>query len=231
MAAPEKISVYSLNDLKNTSDDAIPAYLNSLKFKQSHTLSDVRLALGYSAFLICAACFYWDYKFGFESTKIYTTIAVALYTIINSALTLWIWGVEKGIIYVGTTPNGEKIEITTSVKKHVPVYNIVVKTTSKSGKTKEIKFKREFRKWFDAKGNMVAQPFQQLWASNVECIGMVDQKNIVRTKEEGKKTIEVAGKDASMDEKWASLLAESQPGVTGVETESGTASKRGKGKK
>merc|ERR1711939_65250 len=51
----EKISVHSLADLKNTSDDAIPAYLNSLSFKQSHTLTDTRLALGYSAFLICAA--------------------------------------------------------------------------------------------------------------------------------------------------------------------------------
>lgn len=96
-------------DLKNTSDDAIPNYLNSLKFKQSHTLTDVRLGLGYSAFLIAAACFLWDYKFGFESTKYYTAGAVIVYSILNSALTLWIWLKEKGIIYVGTAPNGETV--------------------------------------------------------------------------------------------------------------------------
>lgn len=96
-------------DLKNTSDDAIPNYLNSLKFKQDHTLTDVRLALGYSAFFVAAACFLWDYKFGFESTKYYSAAAVLVYSVLNSALTLWIWLKEKGIIYVGTAPNGDTV--------------------------------------------------------------------------------------------------------------------------
>lgn len=96
-------------DLKNTSDDAITNYLNSLKFKQSHSLTDVRLALGYSAFLVAAACFLWDYKFGFESTKYYTAAAVAIYTVLNGLLTLWIWGKEKGTVYVGTAPSGETV--------------------------------------------------------------------------------------------------------------------------
>lgn len=96
-------------DLKNTSDDAIPNYLNSLKFKQSHTLIDVRLALGYSALLIAGACFAWDYKLGWDDTKYYTAAAVAVYTLVNGALTLWIWLVEKGVVYQGTSPSGEKV--------------------------------------------------------------------------------------------------------------------------
>lgn len=107
-------SLYSdtvATDLKNTADDAIPNYLNSLKFKQTHFLSDVRLGLGYTAFIICAACFAWDYKLGFEDTKIYTTIAVALYTILNGALTFWMMFVEKGVVYQGTTPSGEKVAL------------------------------------------------------------------------------------------------------------------------
>lgn len=96
-------------DLKNTSDDAIPNYLNSLKFRQSHTLTDVRLALGYSAFGIAAACFLWDYKLGFENTKHFTAAAVAVYTLVNTALTLWITFREKGVIYEGTSPSGEKV--------------------------------------------------------------------------------------------------------------------------
>lgn len=105
----EKITVYNLADLKNTSDDAIPNYLNSLKFTQSHTLTDVRLSLGYGAFFIAAACFLWDYKLGFESTKYYTAAAVTVYSLLNTALTLWIWLKEKGIVYVGTSPNGETV--------------------------------------------------------------------------------------------------------------------------
>lgn len=96
-------------DLKNTSDDTIPVYLNSLKFKQSHRLTDVRLALGYSALIVAGACFAWDYKLGFDSTKYYTAAAVALYTVLNTALTLWIWKKEKGVVYVGTAPSGETV--------------------------------------------------------------------------------------------------------------------------
>lgn len=110
----EKITLYNLADLKNTSDDALPNYLNSLGLKQSHTLTDVRLALGYSAFLVAAACFLWDYKLGFESTKYYTAGAVAVYSLLNTALTLWIWLKEKGIVYVGTAPKGETVCISSS---------------------------------------------------------------------------------------------------------------------
>ncbi len=99
----------SYADLKNTSDDTIPVYLNSLKFKQSHHLTDVRLALGYSALIIAAACFAWDYKLGFDNTKYYTAAAVAIYTVLNTALTLWIWKKEKGVVYVGTAPSGETV--------------------------------------------------------------------------------------------------------------------------
>jgi signal peptidase complex subunit 2 len=98
-----------LTDLKNTSDDALPTYLNSIGFTQSHTLTDVRLGLGYTAFAICAATFYWDYKLGFDKTKFYTAAAVALYALLNGALTFWIWGVEKGKVYVGESKDGKKV--------------------------------------------------------------------------------------------------------------------------
>jgi signal peptidase complex subunit 2 len=91
-----------LIDLKNTTDDALPNYLNSLKFKQSHYLTDVRLGLGYTAIVIAAAVFYLDYKLGWDKTKDLTFWAVIVYFALNSALTLWIWGVEKGKIYTGS---------------------------------------------------------------------------------------------------------------------------------
>jgi len=175
MASSSRIAVHSIADLKNTSDDAIPTYLNSLKFKQSHSLSDTRLVLGYSAFFVSAATFAWDYKLGFESTKYYTAAAVALYALLNTALTFWIWGVEKGTVYVGTSPTGEKINISTSTKKHDPTYYVTIIYTPASKTTPiTVKLSKPFTQWFDSAGHFVALPFQQLFASQVPVIGKAD---------------------------------------------------------
>lgn len=90
-------------DLKNTTDDALPNYLNSLQFKQSHFIADVRLLLGYSAVLVAAVTFYFDYKLGWDETKGWTLWAAIAYFLLNGALTFWISGVEKGTIFVGET--------------------------------------------------------------------------------------------------------------------------------
>ncbi|KAK4199586.1 microsomal signal peptidase 25 kDa subunit-domain-containing protein [Triangularia verruculosa] len=177
MASQDKITVYNLADLKNTTDDAIPNYLASLKFTPSHLLTDVRLTLGFSAFALSAACFAWDYKLGFESTKHYTAFAVALYTILNGFLTFWIFYVEKGTIYQGTSPNGDKIRISTETKKNVPVYHMTVEVKDgKTGEKKTLKISRSFTEWFDATGRFVAAPLQTVLAQGVDVIGKVDTK-------------------------------------------------------
>lgn len=61
----------------------------------------MRLALGYSAVIIAAATFALDYKFGWDKTKELTLWAVVVYFVLNSALTYWIWAVEKGKIFTG----------------------------------------------------------------------------------------------------------------------------------
>ncbi|KAH7002055.1 microsomal signal peptidase 25 kDa subunit-domain-containing protein [Ilyonectria destructans] len=179
----EKISVYNLADLKNTSDDAIPNYLNSLKFKQSHFLTDVRLALGYSAFALAAACFFWDYKLGFQNTKHFTAAAVTVYTLINTALTLWITVREKGVVYEGAAPSGETISITTSTKKNVPVYNLAITVTGKDSNKRAIKIAKPFSSWFDQTGQFVAVPFQEMLASSVPLIGKGDPKRVTVSQE------------------------------------------------
>lgn len=106
--ADSRISPYSLNDLKNTTDDALGNYLRGLNFKQDNSKLDVRLALGYTAVIIAAATFGADYKFGWEVTKTGTAWAVAAYTLLNGALTLWLWFVEKGLIFEGAR-DGKKV--------------------------------------------------------------------------------------------------------------------------
>ncbi|KAH6854511.1 microsomal signal peptidase 25 kDa subunit-domain-containing protein [Chaetomium sp. MPI-CAGE-AT-0009] len=177
MASQEKITVYNVADLKNTTDDALPNYLNSLGFTQSHYLTDVRLALGYSAFALAAACFGWDYHFGFESTKHYTAAAVAVYTLLNGALTLWVAWAERGTVYVGrSAATGEALRIATRVDKNVPEYRVTVEVTRKDGGREQLEFARAFSEWFDAAGHFVVAPFQTMLAGSVPVIGRADPK-------------------------------------------------------
>ncbi|KAB5580910.1 microsomal signal peptidase 25 kDa subunit-domain-containing protein [Coniochaeta sp. 2T2.1] len=178
MASQEKITVYNLADLKNTSDDTIPVYLNSLKFVQSHTLTDVRLALGYSALAIAGACFAWDYKLGFEDTKYYTAAAVAVYTVLNTALTLWIWKREKGVVYVGTAPSGETVTIATSTTKHDPTYHLTITISPKFGTPQTTTISRPFNTWFDGAGHFVPAPFQTMLATAIPAVGKLDPKRL-----------------------------------------------------
>jgi signal peptidase complex subunit 2 len=101
-------------ELKATSDDALPNYLNSLKFKQSHFLTDVRLALGYFTFAISGVTFLWDHKYGFAHTKHWTAAAVAVYFVFNTILTWWMLVTERGVVYQGTAPSGEFVNAPSS---------------------------------------------------------------------------------------------------------------------
>lgn len=107
--ADAKVSLASQTDLKNASDDAIANYLNSLGFKQTHTMGDVRLALGYGSFFVSAACFAWDYKFGFEDTKMLSAAAVVVYVLLQGVLWWWTKFIEDGNVYQGTAPSGEQV--------------------------------------------------------------------------------------------------------------------------
>ncbi|KAL8670991.1 MAG: hypothetical protein Q9168_004483 [Polycauliona sp. 1 TL-2023] len=178
MAAP-KISVYSLSDLKNTTDDALPNYLTSLKFKQSHFLADVRLALGYSAVAIAGAIFYADYKLGWDATKYWTLWAVSAYFILNGALTYWIWGVEKGKIFTGEIGD-TLVSIASSVTKHKPIYNLQVRYEKLGEEPKKLKISAPFTRWFDSDGYFVATPFQQWLATEIPAVGEADPKKVDR---------------------------------------------------
>ncbi|KAL8387556.1 hypothetical protein RB595_009826 [Gaeumannomyces hyphopodioides] len=223
----EKITVYNLADLKNTSDDAIPNYLNSLKFKQSHTLTDVRLGLGYGAFLVAAACFLWDYKLGFDGTKYYTAAAVALYTLLNGALTVWIWGVERGIVYVGTAPSGEKLTISSTTVKNDPTYRLSISVLPKGSATAQsLTVARAFNEWFDSAGHFVAAPFQTMLATAVPAIGRLDSKRL-----QAAASSSIPSNSQKYDaEMLDALLAASTSGTT-TGAESGTAKKGGSRRK
>ncbi len=66
------------------------------------------MALGYTAVVIAAVTFYFDYRLGWDKTKGWTLWAVVAYFILNSGLTYWIWAVEKGKVFVGEK-NGAQV--------------------------------------------------------------------------------------------------------------------------
>jgi signal peptidase complex subunit 2 len=82
--------------------------MDSLGFKQSNTLTDIRLAIGFTACAIAGATFYYDYTLGWEKTKQYTLYTVIAYFILNSLLTWWIWWIEGTKVYIGER-NGVKV--------------------------------------------------------------------------------------------------------------------------
>ena len=49
------------------------------------------------------------YALGVDLGTTYTAAAVALYALLNGALTYWIGFVEKGVVYQGTAPDGSTV--------------------------------------------------------------------------------------------------------------------------
>nr|AEH41518.1 signal peptidase complex component [Endocarpon pusillum] len=178
----QKVSLYSINDLKNATDDALAPYLTKLPFpytfKQSHYYTDVRLAVGYAAVSIAAATFYADWKLGWDATKNYTTAACVLYFILNSFLTLWVWKSEAGKVFVGIREGKQKLTLKSSVKKHVPIYRLKVRYEAPSGKNwvdKEIEGR--FSQWFDEAGYLQRAELKKWLAINIEVVGMADPQS------------------------------------------------------
>jgi signal peptidase complex subunit 2 len=79
--------------------------MKSLDYVQIHTLSDIRLTLGYTAVLAVAAAAYYEYKVGFKDAKLWSTLSVGIYFLLNAGLYFWTNYIEDDIVYVGKKAN------------------------------------------------------------------------------------------------------------------------------
>lgn len=185
-AAP-KVPVYSVNDLKSTTDDALAPYLTTLpepfRFTQNHTNSNVRLILGYTAVAIAGATFYVDRRLGWEATRApWVLVAVIAYFVLNSILTYWVWAVEAGEIFRGTRKTGETIVIRSSTKKHSPLYKLNIKYTSPAKKVlQEKEIETSFTTWFSADGTFHPEPLRRWLASEIEILGLAAKEAAKKT--------------------------------------------------
>lgn len=178
---PSKISLYDLSALKSTTDDALAPLLTSLpgqyKFTQSHYLTNVRLALGYVAVTIAGVLFYADWKLGWNATKAYTLPACVVYFILNSALTLWIWKVEAGKVFVGTRADGYTISLASSTRKFDPTYNLTItqSTSTAAGATQSSStISTPFNDLFNIHGFLDRAALKQWLAANLDAVGKAD---------------------------------------------------------
>ncbi|KAF9894382.1 hypothetical protein FE257_007885 [Aspergillus nanangensis] len=171
-----KIPVYSVNDLKSATDDALIPYLSYLPqpytFVQDHSKTNVRFLLGYSAVAIAAFTFYADRKLGWEATRSpWILAAVGSYFVLNSLLTYWIWAVESGEVFRGKRKSGEVISLRSSAKKHSPLYKLRVQYISAGGKVlEEKKIEAPFTGWFSAEGVFHPAPLRSWLASEIDVL-------------------------------------------------------------
>ncbi|KAL4925476.1 signal peptidase complex subunit 2 [Aspergillus undulatus] len=186
-AAAPKVPVYSPNDLKSTTDDALAPYLTILPqpytFKQDHFKTNVRFAVGYSAVAIAAFTFYADRKLGWEATTSpWILVAVGSYFVLNTILTYWIWAVEASEVFRGRRAGGETISIRSSVKKHTPLYKLNVQYKSPTGTVIEEKeIETSFTAWFSADGTFHPEPLRKWLAKEIAVLKSAAQETEKKT--------------------------------------------------
>ena len=99
--ATQKISPYSLPDLKSTTDDALANYLRGLNFAQNNSKLDFRLYVGFTSVFVAGLTFVADYRLGWEATKGWTAVAVGVYMVLSAIYSYWMWAVEGGLVFEG----------------------------------------------------------------------------------------------------------------------------------
>lgn len=123
-----------------------------------------------------------------------------------------------------------QIEITTSTTKNVPLYNVTIAfyTAATPSIPTTVKLSRPFSEWFDAAGNFIPLPFQQMFAGAVPIIAIADPTKVVKAIDNDAKAVQ-ASIPASIPV--AGSLSASGVKVGDGEVASTSSGKKGKGRK
>lgn len=116
------INVYSIPELQQTLDEALPVTFARLQYKQSFKLIDAKLAVGYSISVVAAVSFLVDKKFKFDEVLGWQKLLVAAYAVLSLLFWYFTKYVEKGVTYEGSKLGGDKVAVKTRFEKNEPVY-------------------------------------------------------------------------------------------------------------
>lgn len=239
-------------ELKATLDDHVPIFLTSpntpsnqplpksARFQPSYTLTYIRLGLGYVAVVIALYIFYLDYilKKDWKETKWIVWIGVPIYFALSSALTLFQWFVEKGVIFEGTRsePGGSttalRVASNAPSSKYDPVYNVTVSWTVSggAGKSGSLSLTTPMTKFFTSDGFFSPSDFEAWLKHEIPVVAMPAQQLGKTTVVEAKEA-ELLDEGDAEDVDAAGQVIQSQRGDTIVLSSSTSPKKRGRPRK
>ncbi|CAR26608.1 hypothetical protein ZYGR_0H04260 [Zygosaccharomyces rouxii] len=122
------INIYSIPELRQTLDEALPGIFSRYEFNQSFRLIDSQLVIGYGIALVAAASFLLDKKFEFEEVLTYQKILVGSYMVLSTVYWYFTKFVQKGITYEGVNKKGTSIAVKTFFENNEPLYHITFMT-------------------------------------------------------------------------------------------------------
>ncbi|GCE98672.1 hypothetical protein ZYGM_002403 [Zygosaccharomyces mellis] len=122
------INVYSIPELRQTLDDALPEVFARHELKQSFRLIDTKLVIGYGIALVAAASFLLDKKFEFDEVLLYQKILVGSYVFLSTVYWYFTKFVQKGITYEGVDKKGRSITVKTFFENNEPLYHVTFMT-------------------------------------------------------------------------------------------------------
>ncbi|CCD24785.1 signal peptidase complex subunit SPC2 NDAI_0D04720 [Naumovozyma dairenensis CBS 421] len=133
------VNVYSTPEVAKVLDEALPSVLETLNYKESFKLIDIKLIIGYSIAAVAGTSFLLDKKLGHKNVIAYQEILVACYFFLSALLWYFKKYIEKSVTYTGQhSQNGSKIAISTSYEEAEPKYYV----TFVKNDTKDEEFKR-----------------------------------------------------------------------------------------
>lgn len=139
-----------MSDLRNKTDEELPAVLSTLGFSQSFTLVDLKLGLGVATVAIAGFLFYVEKKLSFNEAYYIIAGSLVLYFLVSAVL--WYFTNAPGyknLKYVGVN-GSQEIRVYTNSPKLDPVYEVKVVIDQRQASPVEGKI--PFTKLFDGFG-------------------------------------------------------------------------------
>ena len=154
MSSAKPINVYSIPELTQALDEALPSVFARLNYERSYALLDTKLYLGYSIAVVAGLSFFLDKKFERAQIVMYQKLLVGAYFVLS--LMFWYFSrfIEKGTVYVGKKRGtNEEIHVKTKFENNEPLYLVeLVQKKKGNDSKKELKAKLEVNKVFNESG-------------------------------------------------------------------------------
>lgn len=154
MSTAKPINVYSIPELNQTLDEALPSIFARLNYERSYALLDTKLYIGYSIAVVAGLSFFLDKKFERSEIILYQKLLVGAYVVLSLMFWYFTRFVEKGTVYTGKNRDTkEEIYVKTKFEKNEPLYLVeLIQKKKGNSSRKDLKTKLEVNKVFNESG-------------------------------------------------------------------------------